>query len=124
MLILRSLLQRLKAPRNWLENILLPSKNRILFLLIDGGSNVAGHIGLSADFETNLNVLEIDNVVKSPDVATRNLMSSSVQKLISWVMPILPVDEIYLKVMEDNNHAIRFYSNFRIYYVAKIEIAM
>jgi len=100
-----------QSTRNWLENILLPSKNRILFLLIDGGSNVAGHIGLSADFETNLNVLEIDNVVKSPDVATRNLMSSSVQKLISWVMPILPVDEIYLKVMEDNNHAIRFYSN-------------
>ena len=55
----------IKSTEKWLSSVILPSKTRILFLIVDGSSNVVGHLGLSANSGSAENILEIDNVLKS-----------------------------------------------------------
>ena len=111
-----------ESTQKWLSSVIIPSKTRILFLIVDGSSSVVGHVGLSANTCSTENIIEIDNILKSPQCHSAGLMTIAIEQMIEWVMPILPVDKIQLKVMSDNKHAIDFYT--RIGFIVKDELQL
>lgn len=93
---------------NWLSSRVLEEKQRILFLVEDRQHGTVGHIGLWLRDGWRL---EIDNVVKSPDCSKRGVMSRALSSLAKWCEDNLPVDELFLRVLTTNSHAISFYQS-------------
>ena len=99
---------------NWIDNVLLPREDRILFMVHALDNSPVGHLGLSF-FNYETKSCEIDNVVRGQK-AFKGLMSLATKTLIEWGKRFLGLEDIYLKVLSDNSHAIKFYErlNFRI----------
>jgi len=107
----------IEKTKNWINNILLPREDRILFYIFDYTYCAApmGHIGFSSfDFEKK--TAEIDNVVRGrkkdgflKEEFHKGLMSLATKTLINWGKQSLGLQDIYLKVLSDNPHAVTFY---------------
>lgn len=93
---------------NWLDNLLLNREDRILFVIHSLEDTPLGHIGLSS-FNFNDKSCEIDNVVRGVKDTHQGIMSYATQSLIIWAKETLKVNDVYLKVLLDNTHAIQFY---------------
>ena len=94
--------------KKWVSDNIVPSKSRLLFLIISNQNEILGHVGLSISTDNSC-TLEIDNVVKGSDCNIKGLMTKAIQALIKWIRPLVCVDEIELRVMSDNLDAILFY---------------
>lgn len=95
---------------NWLDNVLLKRADRILFVICNINLKPIGHLGLSS-FDFRNNTCEIDNVVRGVKNRHPGLMSDALQAIIKWGVSMLPLNDIFLRVLEDNPHAILFYKN-------------
>jgi RimJ/RimL family protein N-acetyltransferase len=94
--------------KNWIDNILLPRKDRILFMVYTMDSIPIGHLGFSSfNFETQS--CEIDNVVRGEKAIKKGLMRFAMQTIMTWGKQELGLKDIYLKVLSHNWHAVRFY---------------
>jgi len=104
----------IEKTEDWINNILLPRKDRILFFVHNLDNTPIGHLGLSS-FDYVAKSCEIDNVVRGKK-EFKGLMSLATKTLIDWGKRFLGVQNIYLKVLSDNPHAIKFYErlDFRI----------
>lgn len=91
---------------NWLASRVLAEKQRLLFLVEDRQLGTVGHIGLWLRDGWRL---EVDNVIKSPDCSKRGVMSRALSSLAKWCEDNLPVEELFLRVLSTNSHAISFY---------------
>lgn len=96
------------STEKWLKNNLLPTKDRILFLVTDRTGKVIGHLGFNSCLNANME-FEIDNVVRGVAGVIPNLFSSAMSCLIRWARKTLNVEGFFLRVMDDNPHAIEFY---------------
>ena len=93
--------------KNWIDNILLPRKDRILFMVYNLEWVPVGHLGFSTfDFENRS--CEIDNVVRGLR-GNKGIMSQAMQTILTWGVNTLKVEHIYLRVINGNRHAIEFY---------------
>ena len=108
-----------ESTRKWLEEILLPSPSKILFLIVAKDGSYSGHIGLNLTDDVN-GIIEVDNVLKSPACAEKGVMSVALNKMISWCNLVLPVDKVQLRVMSDNEKAIEFFKANHFKAVGKI----
>lgn len=98
----------IEGTAQWLRTKLLDVEDRILFLVIDKQGNAIGHLG----FANGLNEqgeLEIDNVVRGVKEAAPGLMTLAMQSLLKWAHEIIGPNEIFLRVFNDNEHAINYY---------------
>ena len=93
---------------NWLDNILLPRADRILFMVCNVDNIPIGHLGYSC-FDFVNRSCEIDNVVRGVKEGNKGLMSSAMNTILKWGRDVLELDNIYLKVLSDNKYAIKFY---------------
>lgn len=93
---------------DWLASSVLEEKQRLLFLVEDRQHGTVGHIGLWLRDGWRL---EIDNVVKSPDCSKRGVMSRALTSLAQWCEDNLPVEDLFLRVLGTNSHAISFYKS-------------
>jgi RimJ/RimL family protein N-acetyltransferase len=94
--------------KNWIDNIYLPREDRILFMVHNLDNTPIGHLGFSSfDFETKS--CEIDNVVRGVKGINNGLMTLATITLIDWGKRVLNLKDVYLRVLADNSHAIRFY---------------
>jgi RimJ/RimL family protein N-acetyltransferase len=96
-----------KKTENWIDNILLPREDRILFMVHALDNTPIGHLGFSS-FDYVAKSCEIDNVVRGKK-EFKGLLSLATKTLIDWGKRYLGLQEIYLKVLSDNSHAITFY---------------
>lgn len=99
-----------ESTRAWLEGRLLAVPDRMLFLVVDSCGKTIGHMG----FNSCLNdacLFEIDNVVRGESAGLKGLFSKAITALMEWARTTLNVDGFFLRVMDDNHHAIRFYEN-------------
>jgi perosamine synthetase len=92
----------------WLQKSLLDVADRLLFLVLDKHGQPIGHLGLANGLNTN-GEIEIDNVLRGVSTAQPGIMSLAVKALIKWAQEILSPTLISLKVLEDNEKAIKFY---------------
>jgi len=96
--------------KNWIDKVLLPRPDRILFMIHDLNDKPIGHIGLS-NFYYTFRRCEIDNVVRGVKDYRRGRMTIAKKTIIQWAIKRLEVSSICLKVLSDNSHAIKFYEN-------------
>jgi RimJ/RimL family protein N-acetyltransferase len=91
----------------WIDNILLPREDRILFMVHSLDNTPIGHLGFSS-FDYEAKSCEIDNVVRGKR-EFKGLMSLATKTLIDWGKRFLGLQDIYLRVLDDNPHAVTFY---------------
>lgn len=92
----------------WLDNILLNREDRILFVISNLKGEPLGHLGYSS-FNFEERNCEIDNVVRGVKGVQKGIMSCAINTLIRWGKSRLNLENIFLRVLSDNPHAIRFY---------------
>jgi perosamine synthetase len=98
----------IEGTRSWLKDRLLAVEDRVLFLVVDNLGKVSGHIGFSG-CNNNDFLFEIDNVVRGDSSAVKGLFSKGMIALMEWARKTLNVGGFFLRVMDDNHHAIDFY---------------
>lgn len=99
----------LEGTASWLSNI-LKTDDRILFLIKERQGNKIGHIGFANAINDNKE-MEIDNVLRGVKNSYAGIMSKALRALINWAEEIFKPNVIFLRVLNDNNHAIEFYRN-------------
>jgi len=96
------------STRKWLSGRLLAVSDRMLFLIVDPLGKTLGHIGFSGCINDERR-FEIDNVVRGELSGFPGLFSRAIFSLMEWSRKLLNVEGFFLRVMDDNAHAIRFY---------------
>jgi|TARA_B110000971_G_C20026648_1_gene509221 perosamine synthetase len=95
------------STKEWIKKLLV-TDNRIMFLLINKNNEISGIIGLSKP-QKNYDVLEIDNVIRFKNCKEIDIFSQTLKELIRFIKNTLFIDSIQLKVMSNNERAIKFY---------------
>lgn len=98
----------IESTRSWIINRLIMVEDRILFLVVDAKGFVVGHMGFNG-CHNDKQLFEIDNVVRGNQSAEKGLFSKAIQCLIEWARKTINVEGFFLRVMDDNPHAIAFY---------------
>ena len=96
-----------ESTRRWAEVGLLENQGRILFLVLNNHGKIVGHLGFN-NCTNNGSRFEIDNVVRGCN-SNKGILSEAMQAICTWAKSKFPVDEIYLRVLESNSHAVKFY---------------
>lgn len=94
--------------RSWLRSRLLDVEDRILFLVVDRHGHAVGHLGF-ANCLTEPGALEIDNVVRGVKNGHPGIMRQAMRALVKWAQDVIGPQQIFLRVFDDNAHAIAFY---------------
>jgi glycosyltransferase involved in cell wall biosynthesis/RimJ/RimL family protein N-acetyltransferase len=92
----------------WLRSRILDADDKILFLVLDKGGNVVGHVGL-ANVLNEAQEVEFDNILRGEKQAEPGIMTLAMQTLLQWAQETLRPKRIFLRVFNDNQHAITFY---------------
>lgn len=98
----------MEKTKYWFENILLPNNEKILFFVHLLSGMVIGHLGY-ASFDFEKKTAEIDNVVRGVKSIGHGIMALATETLIDWGKEKLLLEDIYLRVLDDNPHAVMFY---------------
>jgi len=98
----------LEKTEHWIDNLLLARRDRILFMIYCIKKEYVGHIGL-ASFDFKQRSCEIDNVIKGKKDVNPGTMTFALNTIITWSKNKLNVNDIYLRVLSHNTHAINFY---------------
>jgi RimJ/RimL family protein N-acetyltransferase len=92
--------------RNWLENIVLPADNRIIFLVYDETEKKIGNLGLCNISES---YAEIDNVLRGEMSNTKSLFYYAMITVLCWIFEYMNIPNVNLHVFSDNIKAISLY---------------
>jgi perosamine synthetase len=98
----------LESTRAWLTDRLLAVPDRMLFLVVDRTGKVIGHAGFNGCFNDDAQ-MELDNIVRGVADAEPGILSNAVRSLMTWARTTLNVEGFFLRVFDDNEHAIAFY---------------
>jgi perosamine synthetase len=98
----------LAGTAKWLRSRVLDVEDRILFLVVDALGNAVGHLGYANSLGPDRS-MEIDNVVRGVGGVAPGIMAAAMEALLKWAEENFLPSEIYLRVMDDNPHAIAFY---------------
>jgi perosamine synthetase len=91
----------------WLVKQLLEVPDRLLFWVQLPTGKAIGHLGLYR-FDFDDRSVEIDNVVRGINEAP-GMMQASLAALLDWTFAELPVEAACLRVLSDNERALRLY---------------
>lgn len=94
----------------WLIDQVLGIEDRVLFLVVDNQGNSIGHMGFNGCINNEL-FFEVDNVVRGKEGGEKGLFSLALKAMLEWARTLLNVNGFFLRVMEENYHAIKFYKN-------------
>jgi perosamine synthetase len=97
-----------ESTKAWLKDRLLAVDDRMLFLIVDNQGKVAGHIGFNGCNNDDY-LFEIDNVIRGEQAAAKGIFSAGMFALMELARKTLNVEGFFLRVMDDNPHAIEFY---------------
>jgi RimJ/RimL family protein N-acetyltransferase len=92
--------------RAWLENVILPAPDRLLFIIFCG-SDPVGQIGLC---KITGAAAELDNVIRGERSGERHLAYYSAVALLGWVFEKAALKKVALGVLSQNAPAVRLYS--------------
>ena len=98
-----------ESTERWLRQLLLVVSDRILFLVLNRHGRPIGHMG----FANTLNderAMELDNVVRGVPGQDAGLMGAATKALLSWASDTFRPSSFHLRTLDDNIHAIQFYS--------------
>jgi perosamine synthetase len=96
------------STKAWLRDRVLGVPDRMLFLVVNRFGRTVGHMGFASAINNDCS-LEMDNIVRGVKTGDPGIMLAGMNTLIDWAEEKLGPREIYLRVFEDNTHAIAFY---------------
>lgn len=98
----------IEGTKKWLINHLLKNPNKILFLTYNMNCELIGHIGLSLNENKDYQI-ELDNVLRSNNSSSDGTFTRAIQTLENWSKNTLLANKFYLRVLNSNIKAIKFY---------------
>jgi perosamine synthetase len=106
----------IESTKHWLRKLLLDVPDRILFLVLNRFGDPVGHMGFVSVINDDC-LMEFDNVIRGVLGQDPGLMGVATKSLLKWANETFKPNGFYLRTLDDNEHAIRFYSNlgFEIY---------
>lgn len=109
-----------EGTQRWVK-ALVDNPVRILFFIqaTDKAQSLVGHIGLFT-FNFREYSCEIDNVVRGDKTVLKGVMTHALRTLTRWTIYTLGLKKIYLRVFDDNKHAINFYTRNEFIEVKRI----
>jgi perosamine synthetase len=96
------------STKAWLRDRVLAAADRMLFLVVNRFGRTIGHMGFASALGED-GSLEMDNIVRGVKSGDPGIMTRAMETLIDWAEEKLGPREIYLRVFQDNSHAIAFY---------------
>ena len=97
-----------ESTKIWMRERLLEVDDRILFLVYSRAGILVGHIGFN-NCHNKDRLFEIDNVLRGNSDCQKGLLSRALLSLMEWARKTLHVEGFFLRVMDNNTHAIKFY---------------
>jgi len=97
-----------EGTKKWLKEQVLDNPSRLLFLVVDQCGRWIGHVGLGDCLNDKRSVM-LDNIIRGDKAHAPGIMSEAVIELAEWARKMFLPTKIYLKVLDDNVHAIDFY---------------
>ncbi len=105
----------------WLDDLVINRPDRLIFIIYDLEHIPLGHIGFS-NFKFDLEIGELDSVLRGVKKVIPGLMKFCTLKLIDWALDELEMKHVELSVYSDNSDAIKFYSNIGFEIIEKIPL--
>jgi len=102
----------------WLKSAVIENKDRLLFLIQDQTGKYIGHIGLLKLDETRC---EIDNVLRG-EYEFPGLIAKALFELEKFSYDELGLENLELRVLESNTHAVSFYQKYGYRETRKISL--
>ncbi len=99
----------LDSTRTWIKDRLIGTPDRVLFLVVNQTGRVIGHLGFSNCLNNDF-LFEIDNVVRGLEGVSAGIFSEALTSIIEWARKTINVNGFFLRVMDDNLTAIKFYN--------------
>ena len=96
----------IESTKSWLNTLVNENQNRILFFVVNKHGEKVAHLGI---WLRENQQFEIDNVIKDPKCDIKGVMSFAVTALCNWASEFLGIEEISLRVLASNSHALSFY---------------
>jgi len=96
------------STRAWLRDRVLSVPDRMLFLVVNKFGHTVGHLGFANAINDECS-LEMDNIVRGVKTGDPGIMTQAMVTLLDWAEEKLGPREIYLRVFDNNSHAIAFY---------------
>jgi perosamine synthetase len=96
------------STKAWLRDRVLAVSDRMLFLVANRFGCIIGHLGFASAINDECS-LEMDNIVRGVKTGNPGIMTRAMVTLVDWALEKLGPREIYLRVFENNAHAIAFY---------------
>jgi len=93
--------------KKWISKKILPSKERIIFLIIYDGKKI-GHIGLDT-YNKKENSIHITDVLRGEQGFAPGLMVHVMRVFFKWIFTKLKISKIKLRVFSDAYRAINCY---------------
>ena len=111
----------LEGTHRWLVKGLLETADRILFWVKTADGRPVGHVGLYRfDFEKKS--VEVDNIVRGEEGVLPGVMRTAIAAMLDWAFDALGVEATTLRVMSDNDRAIKLYRRLGYKEVARVPL--
>lgn len=94
--------------KRWLKDFVIPSDDRLLFVIYDQENRLIGNIGLANIEEDRC---ELDNVIRGEEGGHPKLIKFALIALLSWLFNEHNMNLVYVHVLSNNRKAIRRYSS-------------
>lgn len=101
----------------WLLNSVIQNDHKILFMILSPFMKTIGHLGLL--YVEASDSIEVDNIVRGSEEHP-GVMAKALLAVEAWVEEELSRNEITLKVLSSNSHAIAFYSGLEYREVGRV----
>jgi RimJ/RimL family protein N-acetyltransferase len=111
----------LEGTHRWLVKGLLETADRILFWVKTVDARRVGHVGLFR-FDFQGKSVEIDNIVRGEEGLAPGLMQAAITALLDWTFDALGCEATSLRVLSDNDRAIRLYRRLGYVEVARVPL--
>lgn len=106
--------------KNWLDNLILKRKDRLLFFIDTLDNKHIGHIAYSS-FDFVDRTAEIDAVLRGEDILP-GIMTKTINSMIRWADNNLLLSSLQLRVNDDNTRAIALYERCGFEAVSRIPL--
>lgn len=98
----------INSSKVWMEREVIKNELRELFWIVDSEREYIGHIGII--FDRDKSWFELDSILRG-ERRTPGIMHFSIKCLEKILAKDLKISELYLRVVNDNQRAIKFYEN-------------
>ena len=94
--------------KSWLENIVIPSTDRLLFLILDEDNNLIGNFGIA---DILFDRCELDNLIRGEKGGHPKLIYFSELSLLKWLFLEKKVKRVNLHVFANNLPTIKLHKS-------------